>query len=1034
MLYQGLNKYLLLILILPFTVLLKGQSAASTSLNADKLVIEANTLKESGKLDLANKKLKTACEIYKKESKFSLYIKYSAEQGKNLLDNGQADDALKLLENLLKESSTMALKNDENPSLIYKYIGAVYYEKDDLLKATPYFKKALEIRVAVNPKSEDLFRDYYNLGVMYRNLGNFSASIKNLEKALELSSQKTDNGILSKIYLQLGTTHKAALNFEEAEDYLDLAIAFGEKNFGTNAPELAKYFMEKGAILIESATSFNLMSIAVLVLNKALDLYEKLEEPDELNYTVCLTSLGIANLIGTEPQYNREDEIRNAKRALPFLEKAKSIAKSKFANSAAHYDITYSLSSAYGKAGDFSKAEKTLNEAASLATKLYSPEHYAFAMIKTALSERYVYQEKYDLALNAIHEAIVLLTSNTELNNCPDWKLIENGQVESLYRLNDFIAKKASIYLKRYKVSKAVSDLELALKHLDFVDKIADIIINETNAEGGKMIVSDKIIDAYEMAISASIELSKVKKDSKFKEKAFYYSEKSKGIILLEAFQNSKAVNTVGLSDKIIKEEEALKLSIAEIKQQIFQLKSKGESKTDELRQLEKALFDKKQAYAAFVKKVEKENPEYFKMKFDLKICDLNETRKLLKKDQALLEYFSGNKSLFIFKISANEFEVFEVEKNQDLEVLTKKYRESIYGFYLDPAAKSDDAYEKYAKDFAASAYELYEKLIKPLGKLPKRLIVVPSGVLSNIPFEPLLSEKPLNPTQFKSHQYFGVSHILSYSYSTSLLSEMRSFKQPSYRKDFVGFAPSFGADNQDSVTMRNRRFALAPLNFNNKEVNTVRQLLGVGDVYLGKEATEERFKKEGANYKIIHFATHGMANDRDPDFSLLAFTEIADGLENEFLYVSDLYNMKLNADLVVLSACETGLGELRRGEGIISLARGFSYAGAKSIFTTLWSVNDQSTSIIIESFYKYLKEGKDKDEALHLAKLDFLKSADNNKAHPFLWAPYIIIGDTAPIKLSGDWTLIYLAIGLGAVVAIILAVLFRRKAKKKAA
>jgi hypothetical protein len=96
--------------------------------------------------------------------------------------------------------------------------------------------------------------------------------------------------------------------------------------------------------------------------------------------------------------------------------------------------------------------------------------------------------------------------------------------------------------------------------------------------------------------------------------------------------------------------------------------------------------------------------------------------------------------------------------------------------------------------------------------------------------------------------------------------------------------------------------------------------------------------------------------------------------------------------------------------------------------------VNDQSTSIIIESFYKYLKEGKDKDEALHLAKLDFLKSADNNKAHPFLWAPYILIGDTAPIKLSANLTLIYLLIGSGAIVTIFLGFLFWRKAKKKAA
>jgi CHAT domain-containing protein len=224
----------------------------------------------------------------------------------------------------------------------------------------------------------------------------------------------------------------------------------------------------------------------------------------------------------------------------------------------------------------------------------------------------------------------------------------------------------------------------------------------------------------------------------------------------------------------------------------------------------------------------------------------------------------------------------------------------------------------------------------------------------------------------------------------------------------------------------------LAPLNFNNKEINDVKKILGTGAVYIGKDATEERFKKDASKYRIIHFATHGMANDRDPDFSLLAFTEIRDSIENEFLYVSDLYNLKLNADLVVLSACETGLGEIRRGEGVISLARGFSYAGAKSIFTTLWSVNDQSTAMIIESFYKYLKEGKEKDEALHLAKSDFIKSADNNRAHPFLWAPYILIGDSSVINLSNSKLWIYITVGGAIIILTIASILIYRKSNKQ--
>jgi CHAT domain-containing protein len=1019
-------KKLLLLILWIMPIYLLGQN------NLESLLKEAETLKELGKLGQANVKLHAAADIYKKEGKLGLYVKYTAEQGKNLLDNGQGNDAIRVLEALVRESESFSLNNDENLALPHKYLGSVYYDRDDLLNATAYFKTALKIREKANPNSEELFRDYYNLGVIYRNTGNFSASIKHLKKAVELKSINPENSTLSKMYLQLATTYKANHNFNEAEDYLDIAISYAEKKHGINSPELAVFLMEKGSVIMESATSFSSITKAISVLNKSLQYFEKQSKRDNVNYVKCLINLGIANIIGIDPQFNKEDEILAAKRALPFLEKALLETKKSFKNSITEYDVLVQLAAAQAKNRDFLKAEKSIKDAEKIAIDLYGPKHLVFSIIKGVYSENFEYQEKYDEALKMIQEAIVNLTAPTALNNTPDWKLIQEGKVENLNKLKDFVAKKARIYLKKYQAEKNIIDLEMALSHLEYVDKIADKIRADFTAEGGKMIVSDMVIDAYEMAISACLEMSKVKKDVKYKEKAYYYSEKSKALVLLEAFQNSKAAALSGLSEKTINEEEAIRLELSDIKQQIFQLKSRGEGNSEAAKKLEKALFDKKQIYSAFVKKIEKENPEYFKMKFQLKLMDLAETRKLLKKDQALIEYFSGNKSLFIFKITANEFEVFEMQNNQDLAGLVKNFRSATYGYYLDAVEKTDDAFDKYANDFAKYGSELYDRLLKPLGTLPKRLIIVPSGPLSNMPFEPLLMQKPANAKQFKSHRYVGNEYIISYNYSATLLYEMMTRKHEGNRKEFIAFAPSFGADDGDGVTMRNRRFALAPLNYNDKEVNNVRRLLGFGDVYVGKEATEARFRADGSKYKIIHFATHGMANDRDPDFSLLAFTEIADSVENEFLYVSDLYNLKLNADLVVLSACETGLGELRKGEGVISLARGFSYAGAKSIFTTLWSVNDLSTSLIIESFYKYLKEGKDKDEALHLAKLDFLKKADNNKAHPFLWAPYILIGDTAPLEIGGKSYLGYLLLGGG--ILIIVIAIYLRKSKKRTA
>ena len=138
-------------------------------------------------------------------------------------------------------------------------------------------------------------------------------------------------------------------------------------------------------------------------------------------------------------------------------------------------------------------------------------------------------------------------------------------------------------------------------------------------------------------------------------------------------------------------------------------------------------------------------------------------------------------------------------------------------------------------------------------------------------------------------------------------------------------------------------------------------------------------------------------------DYSFLAFYELKDSIENEWLYNRELYDLELNADMVVLSACETGIGELQQGEGIISLARGFSYAGAKSIITSLWTVDDEEAPILMNSFYQYLDDGLSKDAALRQAKLDYIQNSP--KPHPYFWASFIPIGDMQPISFQKKWT-----------------------------
>ena len=285
---------------------------------------------------------------------------------------------------------------------------------------------------------------------------------------------------------------------------------------------------------------------------------------------------------------------------------------------------------------------------------------------------------------------------------------------------------------------------------------------------------------------------------------------------------------------------------------------------------------------------------------------------------------------------------------------------------------------------------------------MPKQITIIPDGVLGYIPFEALLRKLPTNSTKFSEHAYLLNDYQISYAYSATLYKKMKNRQHTQTRKTLLAFAPSFVSQQllaNESRSISEVRGLLTDLKYNIPEVKAIQQLIG-GDIFTDLAATKETFLNKATAYKILHLSTHGKADVIKGDYAYLAFTEVKDSIENNFLYNKDLYHMNIQADLVVLSACETGIGELQQGEGIISLARGFSYAGAKSVITTLWSVDDQKTMNIMKQFYSFIKDGAPKDQALRQAKLNFLEDY-GNLAHPFFWAPFVPIGDMSPMKFT---------------------------------
>jgi CHAT domain-containing protein/Tfp pilus assembly protein PilF len=300
-----------------------------------------------------------------------------------------------------------------------------------------------------------------------------------------------------------------------------------------------------------------------------------------------------------------------------------------------------------------------------------------------------------------------------------------------------------------------------------------------------------------------------------------------------------------------------------------------------------------------------------------------------------------------------------------------------------------------------ASARRLYERLVRPAeGRIAqaRRILVSPDGPLRTVPFAALM----------RGDRYLVEWKAVHSTLSATVYAEIRrsrpgeadpreerlaAFGAPLYPRPGAGAA----ADPEVRGLLR-RGWAFTPLPSTRKEVQAIATLYPQGHAYLGREATEEKAKALGPDSRLIHFACHGLLDERFPLNSALALTlpeHPVEGQENGLLQAWEIFeSLHLDADLVTLSACDTALGKEMGGEGLVGLTRAFEYAGARSVLASLWGVADYATARFMARFYRYLRDGKPKDEALRAAQLDQIRQKGGT-SHPFFWAAF---------ELNGDW------------------------------
>ena len=593
-------------------------------------------------------------------------------------------------------------------------------------------------------------------------------------------------------------------------------------------------------------------------------------------------------------------------------------------------------------------------------------------------------QNNIDSALDNYQKALWQLSEGFNSNNLKDNPSIKNSKSNGILFVT--LKNKSGALNRVGDYLKSLSSVDQAIVALDSLKPTFE-------SEGDKQLLIENAFPLFESGIEAAYQLYKSAGTKEYIDKAFFYSEKGKSVILLEALLKTRANDFAKIPSEILEKEKQLRSLITYLEKRIRRKPSSD---------LEEQLFTARNEYRQLIKTIEAKYKKYYDLKYNTQMATVAMVQNYLKSDETLVSYFYGDQAIYSIVISNGTKEFRKIALNDNLRILIK----TVHKMLGNP--KSD------VVKLALLTNELYRGLLAPSlqDKKQKKLTIITDGLLNYIPFG------SLNTTKTKI-QYLIENYSISYASSATLLLQLKA--KNIGNNEILGFAPSF--DNYKKASI-----PLLPLPNNRNELQQILSYFK-GKSFTENNASLKNFSTEISNYGVIHLATHAVVNDNTPEYSFLAFSPKKE--EDYLLYVSDIYNLELNANLVTLSACESGIGDLKRGEGMISLSRGFFYSGAASIVNTMWKINDASSSQIMGDFYKHLADGESKEVALQNAKLDFLMvNKQNPLTHPYFWSGFVISGDTTPlVKKNTVWIWLIGAL----LVMTILGILLFRRGKPKA-
>lgn len=859
-----------------------------------------------------------------------------------------------------------------NDSLLFQCnlkAGLLLHYFDSLPQARLYYLQAISFRDKLPALPDSFFfKPYLFTGSIFYSSNQFDSALIFYKKAEEVASHYNHPlQEAERLYNQMGVMYYEAGNYRLANDYFKKAISLLSPANSSYQNLLINYKMNIASIMIKLEE----YGKADTVFKTILPFQEHL---NEINHNLGIIQLRTENYAQALTDFKKVNYNNSPKNIELYYNMAEAFSGLQQKDSSAFY-ITKAIAENKRINGD------KKNSSLGLALKFMGDE-------KEKNNETVAAINYYQQALYQFYPGF----KNADYYAVP----LKYSGVFSYINLFHTLVAKADALSNLYKTSGNQKNLEASLNAYRSAFELADYVAKTYDSDEARLFLNRIKYAEHDKAINISIALFELTGNKNYLEEAYLFDQRNKASSLTLALQQNSIKKKAGILEVVFLQQSSLQSAIT-------RLSIKANRITDSalLAGINNEIRDKEIKLAGIQEQINS-NPLYASLQSSIQIPSIEKLQQILDDKTTLLSYHPAENEMLIFCISKHRF--YYVRQPVDSN-FAKNIRALINSLHNMNQA------ERYAGLKPAS--QLYQSLIKPVlsgMENTTRLIIIPADELNYIPFEVLQDE----------HQkYLLQSYAVQYQFSTALLQPGEIKAVLNHDNLSLGFAPFTKKISGSNFTS---------LPYSKEEVAKLN-----GKVFYDKEATKQHFIEYANKYPIVQLATHAAANDALPLKSFIAFyPQQKDSVDEYTLYAQEIYNLRLDSiHLIILSACETGSGQLIKGEGLMSITRAFAYAGCPNIITSLWKAADKTTAFITQHLHFYLDKGFTKDRALQLAKSDLLNSNEipPSLKTPNYWAQLIFIGNYQPETKPFCWW--WLITGL--VIMLIGLLIYKKKSRNKA-